>query len=399
MATVERGTVTATVSATGKLGAVRTVQVGTQVSGQVSAIFVDFNDKVKQGQLLATIDPTLQRQAVQDAQAGLERAQAQLDLAEQEYQRNKQLFDAKIVTAAEHGTVSANQSVARANVKSARIALDRARQNLAYTNIYSPIDGVIVERNVDVGQTVAASLSAPQLFLIANDLADMQILASVDESDIGAIAQGQEVRFTVQSYANRQFTGRVSQVRLQSTTTDNVVSYTAVVSVANTTGALLPGMTATLQFTTGSASDALTVPNAALRFRPTDAMLAEAGLDARTNRVRRDSARAGDTTRARSRDSTVWAARRAARAESGASASRAANRGAIWYIDETGKLAMARVTVGISDGSRTVVQSDALRPGMPVIVGGASAAPATPSASSSNPLQPQRGPGGGVRRF
>src|SRR5687768_2982434 len=193
-ATVERGDISATVSATGKLGAVRTVQVGTQVSGQVSQIFVDFNDKVRKGQLLATIDPTLQQQAVQDAQAGLERAQAQLNLAQQEYNRNKQLFDAKIITAAEYGTVEANLTVAKSNVKSANIALSRARQNLAYTNIHSPIDGVIVERNVDVGQTVAASLSAPQLFLIANDLSDMQILASVDESDIGLISNGQEVR-------------------------------------------------------------------------------------------------------------------------------------------------------------------------------------------------------------
>src|SRR5205823_10477505 len=179
-ATVEHGSLTASVSATGALNAVRTVQVGTQVSGQVSAIYVDFNAKVKKGQLLARIDPTLQQQAVQDAQAGLDRVQAQLELARQDYDRNKQLFDNKIVTAAEFATVRANYSVAQANAKSASVAVSRARQNLAYTNIYSPIDGIIVERNVDVGQTVAASLSAPQLFLIANDLSRMQILASVD---------------------------------------------------------------------------------------------------------------------------------------------------------------------------------------------------------------------------
>src|SRR5215208_574433 len=166
-AQVERGSIQATVSATGTLGAVRTVQVGTQVSGQVSAIYADFNDKVKKGQLIARIDPTLQQQAVQDAQAGLERAQAQLALARDEYDRNKTLYDAQIVTASEFGTVQSNYTVAKANVKSAQISLDRARQNLAYTNVYAPIDGVVVERNVDVGQTVAASLSAPQLFLIA----------------------------------------------------------------------------------------------------------------------------------------------------------------------------------------------------------------------------------------
>ena len=164
-------------------------------------------------------------------------------------------------------------------MKSAQIALDRAKQNLSYTSIYAPIDGVIVERNVDVGQTVAASLSAPQLFLIANDLSEMQILASVDESDIGLIKDGAAAQFTVQSYPNEHFDGKVQQVRLQSTTTDNVVSYTAVVSVGNPTGKLLPGMTATVNFVTGSADNVLTVPNAALRIKPTAQMLAQAGVD------------------------------------------------------------------------------------------------------------------------
>jgi len=176
-APVTRASLKSTVSATGSLQAVRTVQVGTQVSGQVAHIYVDFNDHVKKGQLLARIDPTLQEQAVQDAQAQLERAQATLVQAQDEYNRNKQLLDAKVITPSEFGTVQSNFSVQQATVKSANIALDRARQNLAYTSIYAPIDGVIVERNVDLGQTVAASLSAPQLFLIANDLAQMQILA------------------------------------------------------------------------------------------------------------------------------------------------------------------------------------------------------------------------------
>ena len=378
-ATVERGDISATVSATGKLGAVRTVQVGTQVSGQVSQIFVDFNDKVRKGQLLATIDPTLQQQAVQDAQAGLERAQAQLNLAQQEYNRNKQLFDAKIITAAEYGTVEANLTVATSNVKSANIALSRARQNLAYTNIHSPIDGVIVERNVDVGQTVAASLSAPQLFLIANDLSDMQILASVDESDIGTIQQGQAVRFTVQSYPNREFTGNVSQVRLQSTTTDNVVSYTAVVSVKNQTGALLPGMTATLSFVTGEATDVLTVPSAALRYRPEGVAPATA--------VRGAGGAVSDSVRAR------FAQQRAAQ---GATGQPRARPGTLWYVDAQGKPASVRVRTGISDGSRTVVQGDSLKEGMQVIVGAASAsATANAPSGSANPLQPQMGP----RRF
>src|SRR5881275_2917434 len=145
-------------------------------------------------------------------------------MAQQEYDREKSLFDSKVITASEFGTAQSNYEVGKANLKSAQIALDKAKQNLAYTNIYSPIDGVIVERNVDVGQTVAASLSAPQLFLIANDLSEMQILASVDESDIGQIKEGQPVQFTVQSYPGQSFTGTVNQVRLQSTTAENVVS-------------------------------------------------------------------------------------------------------------------------------------------------------------------------------
>src|SRR3982750_2603125 len=244
-APVTRGSLKSTVSATGALQAVRTVQVGTQVSGQVAQMYVDFNDHVKKGQLLARIDPTLQQQAVLDAQAGLIRAQADLERSKSEYDRNKTLYDQKVLTATEFNTAQYNYTVAQASVKSAQVALDRARKNLSYTEIYAPIDGVVVERNVDVGQTVAASLSAPQLFLIANNLSQMQILASVDESDIGLIHEGQNVRFTVQAYPSQTFTGTVRQVRLQSATTENVVNYTVVVTVANPKGTLLPGMTAT----------------------------------------------------------------------------------------------------------------------------------------------------------
>jgi HlyD family secretion protein len=387
-ATVERGSVQSAVTATGALSAVRTVQVGTQVSGQISGIYVDFNSRVRKGQLLARIDPTLAQQAVQDAQAGLERAQAQLSLAQAEYARNKQLFDAKIVTASEFGTVQSNFSVQQANVKSARVALERAQKNLAYTEIYAPIDGVIVERNVDVGQTVAASLSAPQLFLIANDLSQMQILASVSESDIGAIKEGQQAKFTVQPYPNQTFTGTVRQVRLQSTTQDNVVNYTVVVGVANPEGKLLPGMTATVQFLTGSASNVLTVPNAALRFRPSaDQMVNAAG------RAARDS-----STRGRSRtpaDSAQWRARRNG-AFGGANGARSGGFGMLWQLDASGKLKPIRVRTGLSDGQKTDVQGRDLKEGVQVVVGSTNGAQSTSqSAQSTSPFQPQ---GGGFRR-
>ncbi|MFN2567450.1 MAG: efflux RND transporter periplasmic adaptor subunit [Gemmatimonadaceae bacterium] len=393
VATVERGSLQAAVAATGTLGAVRTVQVGTQVSGQVAAIYVDFNDRVRKGQLLARIDPTLQQQAVQDAQAGLERAQAQLALAQAEYQRNKQLFDAKIVTASEYGAVESNFAVQQANVKSARIALERAQKNLSYTAIYAPIDGVIVERNVDVGQTVAASLSAPQLFLIANDLSQMQILASVSESDIGAINEGQQVKFTVQPHPNQTFTGSVRQVRLQSTTQDNVVNYTAVIAVSNPDGKLLPGMTATVQFLTGSANDVLTVPNAALRFRPSAEQMAEAGITAGAGTARRDSSARG-SARTAADSARVRARRAGASSGAGAGGSGGGGFGTLWTVDSSGKLKAIRVRTGLSDGSKTQVQGQGLAEGIQVIVGSGSAAQSA-SAPSSSPFQSQ---GGGMRR-
>jgi HlyD family secretion protein len=348
-AAIQRGDVKSTVSATGTLSAVQTVQVGTQASGQISAIYADYNERVRKGQLLARIDPPLQNQAVEEAQAQLERAQATMEQAESDHTRNKQLFDARVVTASEFSTVQSNFLVQKANVKSALIALERARQNLSYTKIYAPIDGVIVERNVDVGQTVAANFSAPQLFLIARDLSDMQILASVDESDISSIRTGQPVDFTVQAYPSQTFTGTVQKVRLQPNTENNVVSYTAVVSVKNTTGELLPGMTATLQFLTGIAENVLLVPNAALRVRATPAMLAQA---------------------------------RAGTEQSGSVI--------IWILDDKGTLEAVPVRRGFSDGRNTAVGGAKLTEGTKVVIGVPDASDGKSSDESRNPFQSQR---------
>jgi HlyD family secretion protein len=381
-APVKRASLKSTVTATGALQAVRTVQVGTQVSGQIAQIYVDFNDHVKKGELLARIDPTLQQQAVEDAQAQLEKAQAQLTQAQSDYARDKQLFDAKVLTAVEFETSQSNFSVQQAAVKSAQIALDRAKQNLDYTSIYSPIDGVVVERNVDVGQTVAASLSAPQLFLIANDLTEMEILAQVDESDIGQIKDGLPVEFTVQSYPNQKFSGSVKQVRLQSTTTDNVVNYTAVISVKNDAEKLLPGMTATVQFTTASADNVLTVPNAALRIKPTQAMLSAAS----GGRTQASTSASGGASQASGQP-------RAAGARTGQPPTM------LWYVDSTKVVHRMRVTAGLSDGQKTEVSAPQLTEGMEVVtaVSDPSATTATPSGTSSNPFQPARPPGGGMR--
>ena len=402
-APVTRASIKSTVSATGALQAVRTVQVGTQVSGQVSQIYVDFNDKVKKGQLIARIDPTLQQQAVEDAQAQLEKAQAQLQQAKDDYNRNKTLYDQRVITASEFGTYQSNFSVQQATVKSAQVALDRAKQQLNYTQIHAPIDGVIVERNVDVGQTVAASLSAPQLFLIANDLTEMQILASVDESDIGQIKEGQPVQFTVQSYPGQNFSGAVKQVRLQSTTTDNVVNYTAVVGVANQAGKLLPGMTATVSFLTASADNVLTVPNAALHITPTAEMAAQTGM----RNGARGGQRGADSTRAQGGNAaarTPGAAGGNATAGGAARTAKSQTRPSsaiLWTLAADKKTVKpVRVHVGLTDGQRTevtAVTAGALTEGTQVVTSVATDAAATTSASSTqNPFQPAR-PGGAAR--
>ncbi|MFN8571293.1 MAG: efflux RND transporter periplasmic adaptor subunit [Gemmatimonadaceae bacterium] len=402
---VDKGDIQATVAATGKLRAVTTVQVGTQVSGQVAGIYVDFNDRVKKGQLIARIDPTLLEQAVRDAEATVERSNAELANAQRAFDRNKQLYERKVLTESEYSTTQYQLAVAQANLKSAQVNMDRARRNLAYTSIYAPIDGIVVERNVDVGQTVAASLSAPQLFLIANDLSEMWILASVDESDIGTIVEGQPVRFTVQAYPSRTFTGTVRQVRLQSAVTENVVNYTVVIDVKNTDGKLLPGMTATVDFLVGSATDVLRVPNAALRFRPTADQIAKLGDSAAvqaSSRRNRDSTAAGtpnDTTRRRSNgDATGRAAAGSANgaAASGVRAGRVGSSATLWYIDAAGKLTPIRVHTGVTDGKVTEVRGTDLKVGLKVVSGIVLSAP-----TSTSPFQQTTTPGGpgGPPRF
>jgi HlyD family secretion protein len=371
-ATVERGSIRATVSATGTLNAVTTVSVGTQVSGQVSQLLVDFNAHVKKGQLLARIDPTLAQQAVTDAEANVEKAQAEALLASRDYARNRDLTNAGLVARSAFEQTQSASQVAQAGVKSARIALDRAKQNLAYTNISAPIDGVVIERNVQQGQTVAASLSAPQLFLIANDLSQMEILAQVGEGDIAQIKEGQPVEFTVQALQGRTFQGSVKQVRLQSATQDNVVNYTVVVSVDNSRGNLLPGMTARVSFLTKAADNVLEVPNAALRFKP-----------ATTTTT---TSTAGSTT-----TSTATAPQRSHVRGDGSHGSRP---GTLYYLDGSGKIATASVQTGISDGAMTEVKGSGVKEGMQVIAGTITTTQQAQTTTSATPFQSGQQQGG-----
>jgi HlyD family secretion protein len=392
--TVERGNVESTVSATGTLGAVRTVAVGTQVSGQIAELLVDFNDTVKKGQLLARIDPTLQQQAVTDAQASVERAQAQYLQAQRDYNRNRELMSSGLVARSVFETTDSSLDVARANVKSARVALDRAKQNLEYTNIYAPIDGVVVERNVDDGQTVAASLSAPQLFLIANDLRNMQILASVGEGDIAQIKEGQKVKFTVQALSGQTFEGDVNQVRLQSATNENVVNYTVVVSVANPEKKLLPGMTARVEFLTNSADNVLKIANAALRFKPAD--------DAAVTKTAARNA-ATDTAGSATQTGARTGSRRRAEGASGRTSGQAGQRsrsggmGTIYVADAKGTLTPIRVRTGLTDGSVTEIRGRDLKEGMKVVAGTSQPQSANATTSNASPFQSgnQQQPRGG----
>src|SRR5450759_578728 len=388
-ATVERGDIQAVVSATGTLQAVTTVSVGTQVSGQISALFANFNDHVKKGQLLARIDPTIAQQGVADAQANLEKVQAEANQAKSDQNRNRQLSSAGLIAGSALEQGGSTLQVADATVRSARVALDRAKQNISFTSIYAPIDGVVVERNVNLGQTVAASLSAPQLFLIANDLARMQILALVGESDIVRISQGQAVTFTVQALPGQSFPGTVEQVRLQSTTADNVVNYTVVVTLENPEGKLLPGMTARVDFLVKSAESVLKAPNAALRYKPSDDVLARFGTAPASGNTGTTAAATASASPRAGASGT-----RAQRSDGGASG---VGEGTLYTLDAKEKLQIVRVRTGISDGVFTEVQGQNVTEGMKVIDGivSASQKPAATANPMSGGQQTGRGRPGG----
>jgi HlyD family secretion protein len=279
---VERGSLISTVSATGTLNAVVTVQVGTQVSGAVAQLFVDFNSQVKKGQAIAQIDPALFNSAVDqargnalNAEANLAKAKVALVDSKRTLTRNQQLLQQGIVAQSDldaaqtaYESALAGIKAGEASVLQTRGALRQAETNLRYSTIRSPVDGIVVSRNVDVGQTVAASFQTPTLFTIAQDLTKMQIDTSVDESDISRIKVGQQATFTVDAYPEQQFTGRVIQIRNAPVTTQNVVTYVTVIGVDNKELKLKPGMTANVAVQTQKKDDVLKIPSAALRFKP-----------------------------------------------------------------------------------------------------------------------------------
>ena len=382
---VTRGPITEVVSATGDVSAIVTVNVGSQVSGTISKLYVDFNSLVKKDQPLADLDPRLFRAALERAQAGLasaqadvEKAQAQLNDATRVERRTKELVEQKLVSQQDVDSAVANReqmaaalSSTKAKVLQARADRDQAATNLAFATITSPIDGIVVSRAVDVGQTVAASFQTPTLFTIANDLTKMQVLAHIDEADVGKVRDGQEARFTVDAYPAEEFSGAIREVRQAPNTIQNVVTYDAVIAADNPERKLRQGMTAAVKVLTSQKEDVLRISNAALRWKPENAPA---------------PAQQAAPAPGGGRDRTM--ARTDRRAAAGTAPHGAQGKPARVYKLVDGQPVPADVRIGISDGQRTEVMTG-LAENDAAIVGDSS----TGSAGSTRPQQgPRRGP-------
>lgn len=396
---VDRGDVTATVTASGTLSAVTTVKVGSQVSGIIARLHVDFNSPVRRGQLLAELDPSPFQASVDQRRADLERSKVELRNAELSFARAKSLSEQQLMSQAEFDAARANRDSAAAAVAQSAAALRQAETNLAYTTIVSPIDGVVVDRQYDVGQTVAASFQAPTLFTIAQDLTKMQVATNIDEADIGRVKAGQKALFTVDAFPDRRFEGTVSQIRLSPQTVQNVVTYPVLLDVANPLGDLKPGMTANVQVPVQMEADALRVPNAALRFRPAAGDLAQAEKPQGNGRAGAAASGGGEGRQASGR--AAGSGRRPVEAAAGAAASegregrrpRGGGREAAVYVETPdGKLKKVPVRTLLTDGNLTAVKSEQLKEGTEVVVG-----LATARAMEGGSMVGGGGPGGGRR--
>jgi len=362
-AAAERGTIVQSVTANGALNAVKTVEVGSEVSGKITELHADYNSSVTNGQLLARLDGSTYERQREQAEAEVENAEANLKLAEANFRRAKELREAELVSEADFDQAEATAAQARASLRMKRASLEKIRVDLEKTEIYSPIDGVVISRSVDAGQTVAASMTTPVLFTIAQDLREMRIEAEISEADVGGVEEGQEVVFTVDAYTDREFTGTVSQVRFEPVTSQNVVNYIAIVDVRNDDLKLRPGMTANASVVTVKREGALRVPNAALRFRPGEGTaVAEGGPGA--GRPPREGMERGERPE------------RPERPELPEGASRKSV-----YAAEGEGLRRVPVLAGISDGTWTEILSG-LEEGDEVVTGKADAAAALPAGGS-----------------
>jgi len=361
-ATVTHGPLTQAVTATGTLNPVVNVQVGSQVSGNIAKLFADFNSQVKAGDVVAQIDPALFQATVTQTEGDLASAQAALELAKLNATRTQQLFTQKISSQQDLDQAMANLHQAEANVKIKQGALDKAKADLDHCTITSPIDGVVISRSVDVGQTVAASLQAPIIFMIANDLTKMQIDSNVAEADVGVVAIDQNVDFTVDAFPTHTFHGKVTQVRNAPIIVQNVVTYDTVIGVSNPDLKLKPGMTANVSILIAHRDNVLQIKNAALRYRPADATPTEARS---TSASSPSGARPSGGRERRSGERTV-------------------------YVFSGGRPKTTQIKTGISDGISTEVL-EGLKEGDRVVTAELTSA----SSSSSSAANPFSGP----RRF
>jgi HlyD family secretion protein len=386
---VSKGNVRQVVSSTGTLQAVTTVLVGSQVSGTIAKLSADFNTKVTTGQVVAVLDQSKfkakleeTRANVLSAQANLAKAKVALEDAERTLKRTKELQGRELVAQSEldaaqtaYDAARSQVNVTQAQVNQAQASMNQASIDLDYTVIRSPVDGIVISRSVDVGQTVAASLQAPTLFTIANDLTKMEVHTNVDEADVGNIHEGQDVSFTVDAHPNRRFRGNVHQVRNAPQIIQNVVTYDAVVRINNKELLLKPGMTANVQFLVSEKEDVLTIPNMALRFRPPEEKNETQEL-LRQEQSRTAAPRVG--------------ARRTSRTGGAGSSAATRGRSVKVYSLRDGSPQPLEVQVGITDGSRTEVIAGELKENDPVIIGMSSSATSQSSAAPANPFQPPR---------
>jgi HlyD family secretion protein len=384
---VRREDVRATVTSTGTVQAVTTVEVGTQVSGVIAALYADFNARVSAGSVIARIDDTLLQSDVASASAALAVRQAEVDRATVALRRATSLAEAAAGTGAELDEARAALAVAEAQRQAAQVTLDRARRNVGYATIRAPVTGTVLERAVEVGQTVNAGMSAPKLFRIAGDLTRLQILVSVDEADIGRVAPGQPVQFTVQAYPDDRFQGVVEVVRMQALEVDNVVTYGVVVGVTDPSQRLLPGMTANVELIVAESKAALCVPPAALRFKPDPSWLGE-GAAAATPPSGPPGGPGGPPSGAPSggRPSGGPPSGRPSGGRGGP------GPGALWTVDEAGSWTSLPVTVGLRGSACVEVSGEGLSEGLSVVTGVELPTAGAPSAGKS-PLGAPSAPG------
>jgi HlyD family secretion protein len=388
-AAIDKGTVTALVDTTGTLNPVTIVDIGSQVSGKIENIYVDFNSQVKAGQVLAELEQLTFQTKVQQNEANysssvaaVEKSKVSLENSKKKLARAKSLFEKELLSYEEFETAEVQYFSAKADLQSsearleqAKAQLDTSKVDLTYTIIKSPIDGVVINRSVNVGQTVAASFQAPVLFQVANDLTKMQVECSVDEADIGRVKEGQTARFTVDAFPDENFTGIVKQVRYSPEVIQNVVTYTTIVDVENPEMKLRPGMTATISIVVGEAENALRVPNSALRFQPPPEV-----LQALFEEMRREMlAKRGQTAQAEVQQEGRRPQGNFQMGQGmGRMGSRSRDRARVWTQDETGKLKMVFVRTGVTDNTYTEIIGGELKEGMEVITGEA------PQATSSD---------------